>query len=160
MRAEVNKLLGVDSRVITAQEIKELVPAIDISKQQRYPILAALYHPPGGIIRHDAVVWGYASEVDKTGIAIFPFTEATGIGTSNGRVTSVTTNRGTIQTGTVVNATAGFCSIVAKMVGIKLPVVTHPLQAFVTEPLKPFLHHVSSRRRCTSTSARPIAASW
>src|SRR5688572_794627 len=142
VRAEVNKLLGVDSRVINAQEVKELVPAIDISKRQRYPILAALYHPPGGIIRHDAVVWGYAKEVDKTGISIFPFTEATGIGTANGRVTSVTTNRGTIQTETVVNATAGFCSIVSKMVGIKLPVVTHPLQAFVTEPLTPFLHHV------------------
>jgi len=142
VRAEVNKLMGVDSRVIDAAEIKALVPSIDISRRQRYPILAALYHPPGGIIRHDAVVWAYAREADRMGISIFPFTEAVGIGTANGSVTSVQTNRGPIQTGTVVNATAGFCSTVSKLVGLKLPVVTHPLQAFVTEPLTPFLDHV------------------
>src|SRR5262245_6558978 len=142
VRAEVNKLMGVDSRVIDAAEVKALVPSIDISKRQRYPILAALYHPPGGIIRHDAVVWAYAREANKLGVSIFPFTEAVGIGTANGSVTSVQTNRGTIQTATVVNATAGFCSTVSKLVGLTLPVVTHPLQAFVTEPLTPFLDHV------------------
>jgi sarcosine oxidase subunit beta len=142
VRAEVNKLMGVDSRLIGPAEIKELVPSIDISPRQRYPILAALYHPPGGIIRHDAVVWAYAREADKMGVSIFPFTEAVGIGRSNGQVTSVQTTRGTIETGTVVNATAGFCSTVSKLVGLKLPVVTHPLQAFVTEPLTPFLDHV------------------
>jgi sarcosine oxidase, subunit beta len=142
VRAEVNKLMGVDSRVIDADEIKALVPSIDVSRRQRYPILAALYHPPGGIIRHDAVVWAYARAADRMGVSIFPFTEAVGIGTSNGSVTSVQTNRGTIQTGTVVNATAGFCSTVSKLVGLTLPVVTHPLQAFVTEPLTPFLDHV------------------
>jgi sarcosine oxidase subunit beta len=142
VRAEVNKLLGVNSEVIGPAEIKKLVPAIDISSRQRYPIHAALYHPPGGIIRHDAVVWGYAREADRMGAAIHPFTEATGIGTSDGQVTSVRTNRGEIQTGTVLNATAGFCSTVAKMAGVRLPVVTHPLQALVTEPLTPFLHCV------------------
>jgi sarcosine oxidase, subunit beta len=142
VRAEVNKLMGVDSRLIGPAEIKELVPSIDISPRQRYPIQAALYHPPGGIIRHDAVVWAYAREADKMGVSIFPFTEAVGIGRSNSQVTSVETTRGTIETNTVVNATAGFCSTVAKLVGLKLPVVTHPLQAFVTEPLTPFLDHV------------------
>ena len=139
VRAEVNKLLKVDSRVIFPAEIKELVPAIDISSRQRYQIQAALYHPPGGIIRHDAVVWGYAREADRMGISIFPGTEAIGIGRSNGQVTSVKTTRGEIKTGTVVNASAGFCSIVSKMAGIKLPITTHPLQAFVSEPLTPFL---------------------
>lgn len=139
VRAEVNKLVGVNSRLISPAEIKELVPAIDVSSHTRYPILGALYHPPGGIIRHDAVVWGYARAADRMGIAIHPFTEATGIGTSNGQVTSVKTTRGEIETGTVVNATAGFCSTVAKLVGLYLPIVTHPLQAFVTEPLTPFL---------------------
>jgi sarcosine oxidase subunit beta len=139
VRAEVNKLLGVNSYVIGPEEIKKLVPAIDISPRQRYPIHAALYHPPGGIIRHDAVVWGYAREADRMGAAIHPFTEATGIVTSNGQVTAVETNRGEIRTGTVVNATAGFCSTVAKMAGLRLPVITHPLQALVTEPLTPFL---------------------
>ena len=142
VRAEVNKLLGVNSEVIGPAEIKKLVPAIDISSRQRYPIHAALYHPPGGIIRHDAVVWGYAREADRMGAEIHPATEATGIGVSNGQVTSVETNRGTITTGVVLNATAGFCSTVAKMAGVRLPVVTHPLQALVTEPLTPFLHCV------------------
>ncbi len=142
VRAEVNQLMGVESRLIWSQEIKRLVPAIDISRRPRYPILAALYHAPGGIIRHDAVVWGYARGADRMGIAIHPFTEAIGIGTSNGQVTLVQTTRGEIKAGTVVNATAGFCSTVAKLVGLKLPIVTHPLQAFVTEPLIPFLDKV------------------
>jgi len=142
VRAEVNQLMGVESRLIWPEEIQRLVPTMDLSRRPRYPILAALYHPPGGIIRHDAVVWAYARGADRMGIAIHPFTEAVGIGTSNGQVTSVLTTRGEIKTGVVVNATAGFCSTVAKMVGLHLPIVTHPLQAFVTEPLKPFLDKV------------------
>jgi sarcosine oxidase subunit beta len=142
VRGEVNKLLGVDSRLIDAKEIKELVPSIDISPRMRYPILGALYHPPGGTIRHDAVVWGYGKEADRQGVSIHPFTEAVGISTDKGCVTAVQTSRGAIKTGTVVNATAGFCSIVSKLAKIELPVVTHPLQAFVTEPLTAFLDHV------------------
>ena len=142
VRGEVNKLLGVDSRLIDAKEIKELVPSIDISPRMRYPILGALYHPPGGTIRHDAVVWGYGKEADRQGVSIHPFTEAVGISTDKGCVTAVQTSRGEIKTGTVVNATAGFCSIVSKLAKIELPVVTHPLQAFVTEPLTAFLDHV------------------
>ncbi len=142
VRAEVNQLMGVESRLIWPPEIKRLVPAIDVSPRPRFPILAALYHAPGGIIRHDAVVWGYARGADRMGISIHPFTEVAGIGTSNGRVTSVQTTRGEIRAGTVVNATAGFCSTVAKLVGLRLPIVTHPLQAFVTEPLTPFLDKV------------------
>lgn len=142
VRAQVNQLMGVESRLIWPAEIKRLVPAIDISSRPRYPIMAALYHSPGGIVRHDAVIWGYARGADRLGIAIHPFTEAVGIGTSNGRVTSVRTTRGEIRTETVVNATAGFCSTVARLVGLKLPIVTHPLQAFVTEPLTPFLDKV------------------
>ena len=142
VRAEVNQLMGVESRLIWPEEIQRLVPTMDLSRRPRYPILAALYHPPGGIIRHDAVVWAYARGADRMGIAIHPFTEAVGIGTSNGQVTSVLTTRGEIKTRVVVNATAGFCSTVAKMVGLHLPIVTHPLQAFVTEPLKPFLDKV------------------
>lgn len=141
-RAEVNKLLGVDSRLIYREEIASLVPGLDMSERQHQPILAALYHPPGGIIRHDAVVWGYARGVDRQNIHIHPFTEVTSIERKNGRVEGVATNRGTIATRTVVNATAGWCSIIANMAGVDLPIVTHPLQALVTERLKPFLHHV------------------
>lgn len=138
-RAERNQILGVDSRMIWPDEIKRLVPELDVSDHPRYPIMGALWHPPGGIIRHDAVVWGYAREADRRGVHLHPQTEVTGIRTAEGQVTAVETSRGTIQTGMVLNATGGWCSTIAAMVGLKLPVVTHPLQAMVTEPLKPFL---------------------
>ncbi len=145
-RAETNKLLGVDSRLVTVREIADMVPGLDVSDQAHQPILAGLYHPPGGIIRHDAVVWGYARGVDRLGIEIHPLTEVTALQTAgtNGtrRITGVVTNRGTIVTKTVVNATAGWCSTIAHMAGVELPIVTHPLQALVTERLKPWLHHV------------------
>src|SRR5262245_44091593 len=139
-RAETNRLLGVDSRLIGRDEIAKLVPGMDLNGHQ--PILAGLYHPPGGIIRHDAVVWGYARGADRRGAHIHPFTAVTAIERTNGRVTSVVTNRGTIASRTVVNATAGWCSTIAHMAGVELPIVTYPLQALVTERLKPFLHHV------------------
>jgi len=142
VRAEANRLMGVDSRLVWPDEIKKMVPPLDVSKSARYPILAALYHPPGGIIRHDAVVWGYARGADRRGVSIFPQTEVTGITRSNGHARSVLTTRGEIQAGTIVNATAGHCSTIAQMVGLKLPVTSHPLQACVTEPLKPFLDKV------------------
>jgi sarcosine oxidase subunit beta len=142
VRAEVNQLAGVDSRVIWPDEIRRMVPALDLSDRPRYPVLAALHHAPGGIIRHDAVVWGYAREASRLGVDIHPFTEATAIDVGDGRVRRVRTTRGDITTGKVLNATAGFCSTVARMVGLRLPITTHPLQAFVTEPLKPFLDKV------------------
>ena len=142
VRAENNQVLGVDSRLIYPAEIRELVPAMDVSDRPRFPILAALYHPPGGIIRHDAVVWGYARACDRLGIEIHPHTEVTGVRVAKGKAESVVTTRGEIAAGTVVNATAGWASMVAKMAGVTLPIVSHPLQACVTEPLKPFLDKV------------------
>lgn len=138
-RAEVNQIQGVNSRVIYPDEIKKLVPFMDLSDHPRYPVMGALYHPPGGIIRHDAVVWGYAREADKRGVHLHQKTEVTGIEVENNRVVGVKTNRGTIKTGTVLNATAGWATLIADMVGVKLPIETRPLQACVTEPLKPFL---------------------
>jgi sarcosine oxidase subunit beta len=138
-RAEVNQIQGVNSRVIYPDEIKKLVPFMDLSDHPRYPVQGALYHPPGGIIRHDAVVWGYAHGADKRGVHLHQKTEVTGIKVQNNRVVGVKTNRGSIKTGTVLNATAGWCSLIADMAGVKLPIETRPLQACVTEPLKPFL---------------------
>ncbi|MCP4359047.1 MAG: FAD-dependent oxidoreductase [Chloroflexi bacterium] len=138
-RAEVNQLQGVNSRLIYPDEIKELCPPIDVSEHPRYPILGALYHPPGGTIRHDAVVWGYATHADRMGVHIHQLTEATGIVVEAGRVTAVQTTRGLIKTGMVLNATAGWCTTIADMAGVRLPITTFPLQACVTEPLKPFL---------------------
>jgi sarcosine oxidase subunit beta len=138
-RAEVNRLEGIDSRLIGPDEVKRLAPAMHVSPDATYPIMGALYHPPGGIIRHDAVVWGFARGVDEGGAEIHPYTEVLGLERSNGRVEAVRTNRGTIRAGQVVSATAGWSTLTCDMTGVPLPITTHILQAFVTEPLKPLL---------------------
>jgi sarcosine oxidase subunit beta len=138
-RAEVNKLERVRSEVIDPREIKRLVPYLDVSPNVRYPVLGALYHEPGGIIRHDAVNWGYARGADAQGIHIHQQTEVTGIDVEQGRVAAVRTSRGRIATRCVLNCTAGWSSVVAAMAGVKLPIVTYPLQAAVTEPVRHFL---------------------
>ena len=138
-RAEVNKLLGIDSSVIDPARIRELCPELDLSKRPAYPIVGALYHPPGGIIRHDAVVWGFARAADRLGVELHPATEVTGFEREGDRITAVETNRGRVECGQVVSATAGWSSLVGRLVGLRLPITTHILQAFVTEPVKPFL---------------------
>lgn len=141
-RAEMNQILGVNSRVIFPQEIRQLVPAMSLDSNPHYPVLAALYHPPGGIIRHDAVVWGYARGADRLGVEIHPFTNVTGIVVRDGAVQTVQTSRGDVRCKYVLNATAGWCSTICKMVNLDIPIVTHPLQALVSERLKPFLDQV------------------
>jgi sarcosine oxidase subunit beta len=141
-RAEVNKLENIDSEVIGPDEIKRLVPYMDTSGSVRYPILGALYHPPGGIIRHDAVVWGYARGADAHGAHIHQNTEVTGIDVAGGRVRGVRTSRGDIATRLVVNCTAGWSTLISDMAGVKMPISTFPLQAAVTEPVRPFLDPV------------------
>jgi sarcosine oxidase subunit beta len=138
-RAEVNQLLGIESRVVLPDEIARLCPEINLSEDATWPINGALYHPPGGIIRHDAVVWGYARGADRRGVEIHPYTEVTGITRSNGRVTGVETNRGAIEADTVISCTAGWSTLVCDLAEVPLPITTHILQAFVTEPIKPFL---------------------
>jgi sarcosine oxidase subunit beta len=141
-RAEVNKLEGIDSSVISPEDVKDLAPFLDITDHPPYPILGALWHPPGGIIRHDAVVWGYARAAAALGVHIHQETEVTDIEVSEGKATGVQTSRGPISTGTVVNCTAGWASLVSAMAGVTLPITTRPLQAAVTEPVKQFLHPV------------------
>jgi len=141
-RAEVNKLEGINSEVIDPGEIKKLAPFLDTSDHPRYPIMGALWHPPGGIVRHDAVVWGYARGAAAYGTHIHQGTELTGIDVSDGKVTGVQTSRGPIATSTVINCTAGWSSLIAAMAGVNLPITTRPLQAAVTEPVKKFLHPV------------------
>jgi sarcosine oxidase, subunit beta len=138
-RAEVNRLQGIDSQLVDAAEVKRLCPPINVSDDVTYPIMGALYHPPGGIIRHDAVVWGFARGADRSGVEIHPYTEVIGFEREGDRITAVKTNRGTIKAGQVVNATAGWSTLVCDMAGVPLPITTHILQACVTEPVKPLL---------------------
>jgi sarcosine oxidase subunit beta len=130
-RAEVNRLNGIDSRLAPAMRVD--------GESAAYPIMGALYHPPGGIIRHDAVVWGFARGADRGGAEIHQDTEVIGIDRSNGRITQVRTNRGAVKAGAVINCTAGWSTLINDMVGVPLPITTHILQACVTEPLKPLL---------------------
>ncbi len=138
-RAEVNRLEGIDTRVIGPEQVQKLAPAMRVSDDAEHPIMGALYHPPGGIIRHDAVVWGFARGADEGGAEIHPYTEVTGFERANGRITAVETTRGRVECGTVVNATAGWSTLVNDMAGVPLPITTHILQACVTEPVKPLL---------------------
>lgn len=141
-RAGVNRSLGVDSRVLGLGELGTLVPELDLSDRPRFPVLGALYHPPGGIIRHDAVVWGYARGADRLGVEIHNGTRVERILVDKGRVVGVKTNLGKISCERVVTATAGWTSEVCGTVGLRLPLATYPLQAFVSESYKPWLKHV------------------
>jgi sarcosine oxidase subunit beta len=139
-RAEVNRLAGIDSRLIDPDEIKRLAPAMQVGNPgATYPIMGALYHPPGGIIRHDAVVWGLARGADRGGAELHQNTEVLGIQSSGGKVTGVRTSRGSVKAGVVLNCTAGWSSLICEMAGVQLPITTHILQACVTEPVKPLL---------------------
>jgi sarcosine oxidase, subunit beta len=138
-RAEVNKHLGVESRLVFPDEIRRLCPQLNLSDKVRYPILAALYHPPGSIARHDAVAWGYARGAAQRGVEIHARTEVTGVRVEGGRAVGVETSKGFVGAGRILQAVAGSSSEVARMAGLRLPIRSIPLQACVSEPYKPIL---------------------
>jgi sarcosine oxidase subunit beta len=138
-RAEVNKHLGVDSELVGPEDVSKACPHIDLSCGGHAPILGALYHAPGAIARHDAVAWGYGRGADRRGVEIHQKTEVLGIDIEGGRVKGVRTNRGNIATPKVLCAVAGSTPRITEMVGIRTPIYIHPLQAMVTEPMKPWL---------------------
>ena len=141
-RAEVNRHLGVDSYLITPDEIRRMCPYIDISCGGHLPIVGALYHPPGAIVRHDAVAWGYGREADRRGVEIHQKTSVTGIDVREGQVVGVQTDRGYIKTQRVLSAVAGYTPRITRMVGLRTPITVQPLQACVSEPLKPWLNSI------------------
>ena len=139
-RANMNRHLGEESHFISARETAALCPQLNVSASARYPILGALYHPPGAIARHDAVAWGYAARAAEFGAAIFPNCEVVGVLQENGEARGVRLADGEeISAGAVLQAAAGASSQVAKMAGLQLPIVSMPLQAMVSQPLAPFL---------------------
>jgi sarcosine oxidase subunit beta len=138
-RAEVNKHLGVDSRVVNPDEIARALPMMDMTAGGHAPIVGALYHAPGAVARHDAVAWGYARAAEQLGVEIHQQTEVLGIEITGGRISGVRTTRGNIATNCVVSAVAGYTPRVLQMLGLTSPIYVHPLQAMVSEPLKPWL---------------------
>ena len=141
-RAEVNKHYGVKSELIFPDRIARIEPMLNLSRDVRYPILGALYHKPGAVARHDAVAWGYATRAAERGVELHQKTEVTGILRKAGKVTGVETDRGTIQCGTVIQAVSGMSSVLSGLAGFKLPIRSIPLQACVSQPLKPFLNSI------------------
>jgi sarcosine oxidase subunit beta len=138
-RAEVNKHLGVDSDLIGPDEIRRICPQLNLSDDVRFPILGALYHPPGAIVRHDAVAWGYAAAAARLGVEIHVGTEVIGLVKSGNRAVGVETTNGLVHANRILQAVAGSSSRVAAMAGFRLPIRTVSLQACVSQPLKPFL---------------------
>ncbi|MDD3352719.1 FAD-dependent oxidoreductase [Zoogloea sp.] len=138
-RAEVNKHYGVNSEVVGPEAVKEAAPMIDLSCAGHAPILGALYHAPGSVARHDAVAWGYGRGADQRGVEIHQQTEVLGIDVQGGKVKGVKTSRGYIATNKVLCAVAGSTPRILKMVDVKTPLYIHPLQAMVSEPVKPWL---------------------
>ena len=142
-RAEVNKHMGIDSEVVGPDFIQKEIPEIDLTcGGHQAPIYGALYHPPGAIARHDAVAWGYARGADSRGVEIHQKTAVSDIEIRDGAVMGVHTDRGFIKTRKVLSAVAGWSTYTTAMVGLRTPLVIYPLQALVTEPLKPWLDKI------------------
>ena len=134
---------GDDAILMGRDQVRDMVPYLNFNSQ-RFPIYGGLFHPRGGTARHDAVAWGYARGADQRGVDLIQNCEVTGINIENGKVRGVETSRGTIRAKKIALATAGRSSQTAAMAGMRLPIESHVLQAFVTEGIKPVIDHVIS----------------
>jgi sarcosine oxidase subunit beta len=141
-RALQNQHFGVDTVYLDAKEVREVCPELDMTAGGKRPILGAAYHPPGGVIRHDAVAWAYAIAAERLGVAVHQGVEVVGLAMQGGRCVGVETTRGPIRAGSVLSAVGGYVTRIADLAGVRLPIVTHPLQAFVTESYQPVLDRV------------------
>ena len=141
-RVHANRLNGIDGEMLTAREVQAKVPLLNCSPEARYPVLGASWQPRGGVARHDAVAWGYARAADALGVDLLQHTEVRGIRIENGAAVGVETSRGFIGAGKVACAVAGHSGVLAAMAGLRLPIESRPLQALVSEPLKPCLDTV------------------
>ncbi len=140
-RGNAMRLHGVDAQLLSREEIRELHPFLDFDTA-RFPIMGGLLQPRGGTVRHDAVAWGFARAADTLGVDIIENCELTGLRISNGRVMGAETSRGYIGASKIGLSVAGNSSRVAAMAGIRLPIESHVLTAFVTEGLKPLINSV------------------
>ena len=141
-RVNANRLNGIDAEVVEPAELGKAIPHLNMSPQARYPVLGASLQRRGGVARHDAVAWGFARAADALGVDIVEQCEVTGITVSGGRATGVQTTRGPIGSERIGVVVAGHASVLAQMAGLRLPIESHPLQAFVSEPIRPVLDTV------------------
>ena len=136
-RVEANRLNGVDAEWLTPEQVKKVCPIVNVSPDTRYPVLGATFQPRAGIAKHDWVAWAYARAAGRLGVDLIQGCEVTGIDVLAGAVTGVRTTRGRIAAGRVALCAAGHSSVLAGMVGLRLPVESHPLQALVSELFEP-----------------------
>jgi sarcosine oxidase subunit beta len=135
-----NRLAGIDNEWLSAEEAKAFCPPLNISRNMRYPVLGAALQRRGGVARHDAVAWGYARGADRLGVDIIQNCEVTAIRRdAGGAVEAVETTRGTIKTKKVGVVAAGHTSVLMAMAGVRVPIESFPLQALVSEPIKPIV---------------------
>jgi sarcosine oxidase subunit beta len=137
-RGNAMRLQGVDAELLDARDLRRMLPFLDFDNA-RFPIRGGLLQPRGGTVRHDAVAWGYARAADRLGVDIIQNCEVTGFRMQGGAIVGVETTRGPIAARKVGLACAGNSSRVAAMAGLRLPIESHVLQAFVTEGLKPLI---------------------
>ena len=141
-RVSANRLNGIDAEVVNAEQIKKEIPYINTSSSARYPILGASLQKRAGVARHDAVAWGYARAASDLGVDIIQQCEVTDIIKSNNQILGIETSKGRIESSKVGLVVAGHASVLASMANLRLPLESHPLQAYVSEPLKPVLDTV------------------
>ena len=143
-RGNTMRLNGIDADILTRDEIRQIAPYFDYSSNARFPIYGALWQGRAGIARHDAVAWGFARGADGLGVDLIQNCEVLGFLKEGERIVGVETTRGQIRAPKVATAVAGHTGYVVGKAGLTLPLETHVLQAFVTEPLKPFIDIVVS----------------
>jgi sarcosine oxidase subunit beta len=141
-RAEINTACGARTEYVDPSAITELCPQIDITGDGVWPVYGASYHPAGSTARHDRVVWAYAEGAMRLGVDVFQSTSVTGIRRARGKVEGVETSAGFIGAGCVLSAVGGHVTTIASMVGLRLPIRTHPLQAFVTNRYAQAFHPI------------------
>jgi heterotetrameric sarcosine oxidase beta subunit len=143
-KGNIMRLNGIDAELLDRKEVMRILPYLDYSAETRFPIYGGLLQRRAGTARHDAVAWGYARAADRLGVDIIENCEVTGFSAAGNRITGVRTNRGAIGAERTAISVAGHSSHIAAMAGLRLPIESHLLQAFVTEPIKPFVNHVIS----------------
>lgn len=141
-RAGAMRLNGIDCELLTLTDLKKWIPNLNLSRELRYPVLGGIVQRRGGNARHDAVAWGFARGASAMGVDVIENCAVTGMRIENGRITGVDTTRGPIAAGRVGVVAAGHSSVVMDMAGVRLPIQSFPLQALVSEPVKPILHTV------------------
>lgn len=140
--ANAMRMNGIQAEILSRAEVGEMAPALDLSPQARIPILGGFAQRRAGTARHDAVAWGYARAASALGVHIIQNCEVQGFVQEGGRVVGVDTSRGRIRAERVGIAAAGHSSVLAKLAGFRLPIISYALQAMVSEPVKPALDTV------------------